>query len=1081
MKKIIIITLSLFFVLILLNGIIQSPWAKEKALSFLTKSIKNSGWRINIENVRTTFPKIDLENVTIETDAFAITFGTLKADLSLLRLLKNEIFLSEVKGDRVEWVKKESPIPSQAIGAEQQSPSSFFLNIHDFKFTNVTIYSDVQGELEGSFSLKSQRKKGVQIHFGGTLHPQSNNLWLVQDLRFSSRIVQNFDRTWSIEKFKLDTDVYNIKGFGTLDAQGAIHQASIQIQSDQLLFASPIPASGRLFAYIDLHRKGSSLLSKTSWRIPNLEIGSLTFYETQGTIESLYESSSITGDISFNTLFLKHPWEGKTSFSWAKEDSLHVSDISIQSPILQAEGDLSISPEGITTGKIDFASPQLHELYPPIYGKSSGKIAIQTENQTPLIHFDLHATDFFFGALSAKGIRIYSDLINPLGTLEGTILCDIEQGKWGTLTLDSASIETTKEGENWPFQFYADGRWQHPLNCEMNGFWNYQHNDLLISLQNTTGSFFNHPLVLASPANFEWTPNLFRLTNFTLNVADASISLLIDRQGSNANAKLSIQKLPIDFLSINPLDVAIDGIFNLEITVNEEEKKLTGELSASVENVEMLLLGQTQPLTASGTLNGAFNRDRLDVKGALSVRETPLIQLDLSLPVHFEIWPFETSLLKQKNANGHFYLSGRVEEFLDFFNLGTHRIEGNCLCDLRLSNTLDNPHLIGNCDFSDAYYQNYFTGTELHNIQARFQADKTLLNLLSLSAQDSQKKGTFDAKGSIALLPKKQFPFQFNVNFTRFNSATFDLVTAESDGTLQIKGDLKSAIATGHLNILESDITIPSRIPRSIPHLEVIYKNAIAPPSLPIQTPYAAYPLQLDLTVDAPDGIFISGRGLESEWKGTFHIQGTQTNPASTGKIELIKGVFLFSGREFKLTEGSLTFSGEENAMPVINLAANIEIKDISITAYLKGPLNNPQITLQSSPPLPMGTIMAYLLFGQDLADISSSQALKLASSIASIAGDGPGILEQTKKSIGIDRIQIITVPSATAEGGETMAIQVGKYVAEGVLVSFSQGAENSSSNISIEVDVQGGLTFILESDQAQEQGKFTFRWSKTY
>ncbi len=167
--------------------------------------------------------------------------------------------------------------------------------------------------------------------------------------------------------------------------------------------------------------------------------------------------------------------------------------------------------------------------------------------------------------------------------------------------------------------------------------------------------------------------------------------------------------------------------------------------------------------------------------------------------------------------------------------------------------------------------------------------------------------------------------------------------------------------------------------------------------------------------------------------------------------------------------------------MPYLNLAAQIEVKDISITARLKGPLNNPQLTLQSVPPLPLSTIMSYLLFGQALAEINSFQALQLANSLASLAGQGPDVLESTRKALGVDRLNIVSVPSNDAEVEDAIAVQVGKYISEGVLVSYTQGAEDSSSNINIEIELKSGWVVQLESDQRQEQGKFTIKWNHNY
>ena len=193
----------------------------------------------------------------------------------------------------------------------------------------------------------------------------------------------------------------------------------------------------------------------------------------------------------------------------------------------------------------------------------------------------------------------------------------------------------------------------------------------------------------------------------------------------------------------------------------------------------------------------------------------------------------------------------------------------------------------------------------------------------------------------------------------------------------------------------------------------------------------------------------------------------------------MIQGEFNFSSRSFKLSDGSLTLSGKEHQLPYLNIAGSMETKGILITARLKGPLNDPQITLQSSPPLPLGSIMSYLLFGQDISEIGGFQALQIATSLASLAGAGPDVMENTRKSLGVDRLRVITDP--TGEGGETVALQVGKYVSKGVLVSFTQGTEESSTNISVEIELKDNFVFQIESDQRQEQGKFTLKWNLNY
>ncbi len=339
--------------------------------------------------------------------------------------------------------------------------------------------------------------------------------------------------------------------------------------------------------------------------------------------------------------------------------------------------------------------------------------------------------------------------------------------------------------------------------------------------------------------------------------------------------------------------------------------------------------------------------------------------------------------------------------------------------------------------------------------------------------------GQFTAEGQISVRPEDLFPFRFDASFDHLNFVQIDLVNAAANGKIHIQGNRTSAVAKGNIDIIKTELTIPDHIPRPLPNLQVVYRNATHPVPAPESIAYKPYPLFLELHVSTPEKIAIAGRGLNSEWMGDFDIGGTYSSITAKGKLELENGEFVFGGKTFKLSEGSLSFSGKEHEMPNINIAGSIDQKGVTITARMKGPLNSPQITFQSVPPLPLSSIMSYLLFGQKIGEISGFQALQLATSIASLAGQGPDIMENTRKALGLDRLRIIANP--TEEGGETLALEVGTYVTEGVIVSLSQGAEDSSTNISIEVEIKDNFSFMAESQQQTEQGKFSLKWYVNY
>jgi hypothetical protein len=859
----------------------------------------------------------------------------------------------------------------------------------------------------------------------------------VEDWNFFARL----DLQKNIALFTAHSALLNLKGNATFDAEKKLKQSNIQMATDRL----PFSAHGRFLANLIIRPENEAYKGKIHWQIPNLQVDEMRIGKVKGTGEVLWENRTLQGFLTID-------------------------------PLAKADFKLEILPQFLLSGTTEINIENLQSLHiPNSYGKLNAKAQWKVVDNTQLLHLDLTADEFYYKDLYAQKASLYTDLNDPFKNFTGLLDLEVEKAKWRDLEIENGSLETKSGEKNWDFKLFAEGKWKHPLEVHMDGTWQ---DTLTANIENLNGTFFSHPFELANPVRFEITKERFSLPNVEIAIAGATAFLHIDRFKDQTDAKLEFKKLPIDFLSLNPLDVSIDGKVDLLATVKEKNNRLQGTLKASVDQMEVSQLGLLEKMIASGNFEGKFDRDLLKLKGDLLVSEKPIFNLDLSLPIHFSVWPFQAQLLSHKEAKGVLDLHGRAEDFLDFFNLGPHRLEGQCDCTLRFSNTLSRPFVEGTLRLQDGFYQNYYTGTELHNIQADCIAKKNTIYLSSLTAQDPHKSGNLKAEGSIQLLADDQYPFNLDIAFENLKFVEIDLVTSTATGKVHLEGNRLSAIAKGDVHILKSDLNIPDHIPRPLPNLQVTYRNSIHPVPPP-QTDYKPYPLYLDLHVLAPKSVSISGRGLTSEWKGDFHLGGTFTELAAKGKLELIDGEFNFSSRSFKLTDGSLSLSGKEHEMPYLNLAGSMETKGITITARLKGPLNDPQVTLQSIPALPLGSIMSYLLFGQDVSEISGFQALQLATSLAGLAGTGPDVMESTRRSLGVDRLRVITDP--TEEGGETVSLEVGKYVSKGVLVSFTQGTDDSSTNISVEIELRGNLVFQIQSDQHQEQGKFTLKWNVNY
>jgi len=90
----------------------------------------------------------------------------------------------------------------------------------------------------------------------------------------------------------------------------------------------------------------------------------------------------------------------------------------------------------------------------------------------------------------------------------------------------------------------------------------------------------------------------------------------------------------------------------------------------------------------------------------------------------------------------------------------------------------------------------------------------------------------------------------------------------------------------------------------------------------------------------------------------------------------------------------------------------------------------SPEMELTSEPVLPSDEILARLLFGRSVSDISPIQALQLAQTANMLAGGGEiDFMGKMRQFLGVDQLEL--KPSGDTEG-ET-SIRAGKYLGQNV------------------------------------------------
>jgi translocation and assembly module TamB len=202
---------------------------------------------------------------------------------------------------------------------------------------------------------------------------------------------------------------------------------------------------------------------------------------------------------------------------------------------------------------------------------------------------------------------------------------------------------------------------------------------------------------------------------------------------------------------------------------------------------------------------------------------------------------------------------------------------------------------------------------------------------------------------------------------------------------------------------------------------------------------------------------------------GKLTITGTSAAPQIAGGFDMRNGTFSLAGANLTFTKGSIGFNGSSSAGkidPTLNFVADNYANGYDAQLHITGYADNPKITLTSTPDLPQDEILAHLLFGTSMTNLSPFQIAEIGAALAELSGatGSGGPLGSLRKGLGLDRL------SVGGGSGSGPTVEAGKYVAKGVYVGAKQGVGgNAGTQATVQIDITKGLK--LETDAGSGAG----------
>ncbi|MGE3690213.1 MAG: translocation/assembly module TamB domain-containing protein [Novosphingobium sp.] len=409
--------------------------------------------------------------------------------------------------------------------------------------------------------------------------------------------------------------------------------------------------------------------------------------------------------------------------------------------------------------------------------------------------------------------------------------------------------------------------------------------------------------------------------------------------------------------------------------------------------------------------------------------------------------------------------NGPADTLFALAALPDQRMTGPIAVAADFSGSLRDPLLAGAVRADTLTYDNDTYGTRLSEMRLRATFRNDRLEVSELTAKAGE--GTVAGSGYVSLSSAKGYPLQLGLQLDNAQVAAGQGMAARASGALTVANAPGApALIEGTLRLPETRYRLVRQSAAQVRTLSGIRrKSDLAPAALAVaKTPaLTGVPADWRLAVDvrADNRIFISGMGLDSEWSADLKIRGTTAAPSIGGGLVLRRGTLDFAGRKLELQPGGrLTFNEGNPANPSLSITARGKAEDVDVAINLSGSALDPQVRFSSTPSLPQDEILARILFGNSVGNLSALQAVQLASSLNALRGaGGRGPLGVLQTATGVDRLRILGDGETNGQG---TAFGVGKYISNDIYVEIVTNARGYTAT-QIEVSLTRSLSVLSE------------------
>ncbi len=398
------------------------------------------------------------------------------------------------------------------------------------------------------------------------------------------------------------------------------------------------------------------------------------------------------------------------------------------------------------------------------------------------------------------------------------------------------------------------------------------------------------------------------------------------------------------------------------------------------------------------------------------------------------------------------------------------QVQGTANVSAHITGTVAAAQILGSLAVENATFADTASNLRLESIGLVGEFTGQSVAITSASARSSAG-GTMEVSGRLDFGNGRLNP-DIVIRLQNLAYADGRTVVTRLSGDLALQGPLAGgAVLSGTIALGETQVVIPE-VPAKggggLPDIE--HRGQTPQVQQTLDRVAAAAPgrdadigstIRVDVGVTSPGRIFVRGRGLDTELRGSLQITGNLGDVIPVGAFEMVRGRFSILGQRFDFREGQVTLAG--NFDPMLNFRAETRSGEATVVVSVSGSASDPLVVFSSVPPLPQDEVIALLIFNRGLGDLSPFQLLQLASAVRTLNGGGDdGLFSRIRNAAGLDDLDIQTEDDGSA------TVRAGKYIEDNIYLDLeagSKGTTRATINLDLSDDISAKATAGSDGD----------------